>query len=209
MFPGREGRKATPEDFVAQVAIERFVEAVTTGKAARRRLSCKGVSTIRDWPAAMQRIVDFGVAHRDAQLALERTWCRLQSSILREQVDDDDLMFAGLRVLLPSSPYRGPGMKLFRGQKRRDPVGLSWTSDALVAINFSLFGYAHVNPNHLFSATKRGVPPQADGVLLHATVGSDRIISAPRSRRRKEREYVVDVRGLDFNIFPIVQYLGW
>jgi hypothetical protein len=54
----------------AQAAMRRFVEAVTSGKGARRCLAPDGLGQLtlhKLWPQAMRQVVELGAAHPEAQ----------------------------------------------------------------------------------------------------------------------------------------------
>ena len=203
MFPGREGRQASFENLsVQERTLDRLAETVRDGTAAARRLSPKGWGRLRRcWPEALQRVVDIGTAHPEAQRAFLNTWSRVGGAGVREWTRDDDLFFKAMRILLP--PYTGPDMDLFRGQVAGEMIGLSWSRSPSVAIKFALFGIDNVDPNRLYTAFKVGLTPRADGVLLRADVDAARILCAPCLLGHQEGEFIVDVRGLEFSITPI------
>src|SRR5262249_1305134 len=124
------------------VYLERFIEAVASGKDARRRLTPGGLGQLtqhRLWPQAMRQVVKLGAAHPEAQRWFLNSWTRVPaSSRFRRLVDDDALLIAALRVLLP--PYDGPPMELWRGQLANEPIGLSWARQHHIAMKFALYG---------------------------------------------------------------------
>jgi hypothetical protein len=183
--------------------VDHFVEAVATGKVRYRRLM--GLRHIRhQWPQAMQRVVELGSAHPDAQRIFLDTWVKIPTYMIRQWVGDDDLFFAALRILLPS--YNGPSIWLFRGQGAGDPTGLSWSRSYQIAVKFALYGGANVDPNNLQRARK---PIDENGIVLSAHVDSSAIICAPCLLGHKEGEYILDPRGLVYStacLGPIYTY---
>jgi hypothetical protein len=99
---------------------------------------------------------------------------------IRMEVDDDGVLTAAMRKLLP--PYRGPGMVLFRGDSASNHSqgshGLSWSSDEDVARSF---------------AEGRWRVVDGGSVLLRCVASPEAIIWTP-SDDNGESEYVVDRR---------------
>jgi hypothetical protein len=113
-------------------------------------------------------------------------WCKDGDSI-RDQVNSDLVLIAGLRALLPH--YTGPGLMLWRGDswfnRRRRTYGMSWTSKRDVAERFA------AGPYRTFTG---------GSVILEASVPAaaiicdlDRHLSA---NMRGEREFLIDRRRL-------------
>jgi hypothetical protein len=180
--------------------IDRLVEACVTGEPCKTSrsgprlvpaLSCSGLGALSMiWPEALRRVVELGTAHPAARARFLDTWSRAPlPSIIQPRVKNDDLFFAGLRVLLP--PYEGDGMNLFRGQKGGAPVGLSWTRSYDIAVKFALYSWSNVNPRKLPLAR---IAPDAGGQLLHASADPKDIICAPCHLGHLEGEYIVDPR---------------
>ena len=143
-----------------------FIEAVASGKDARRRLTPGGLG----------------------QLTQHKLW---PQSMLRRFVGDEALLIAALRVLLP--PYDGPPMELWRGQSANEPIGLSWARQHHIAMKFALYGTANVNPLNLHRAR---TPARRNAVILHIVADPAIIISAPCLHGMKEGEYILDPRNI-------------
>ncbi|MBN8850038.1 MULTISPECIES: hypothetical protein [unclassified Sphingomonas] len=100
---------------------------------------------------------------------------------LREALDDDGLLLAALRVLLP--PYEGEGLSLFRGEQAgryaAGKLGFGWTPKRQAAEMFA---------SGLCASYDGG------GVLLEATAPAEAIIAGPsaHSGYLGEHEHVVD-----------------
>jgi hypothetical protein len=174
----------------ASAVIERLVKAVRTGSPITAlRLGELGLlSHHKCWAEAMRAVVEIDVAHPDAQMQFLKSWVRVEFAIMRGACDDD-LFFAALRKLMPA--YQGPPMTLYRGQRKGDPVGASWTRSLQIAVKFALYGTENVDPNALHRAR---VPPSKGGVVLVADNVQAEIISAPCLLGFQEGEFIVDPR---------------
>jgi hypothetical protein len=180
--------------------LARFEDACRTGRAASRRLSCKGIGSLgvlRDdglLPDALRRVVKLGTVHPDAQARFLRTWTEVAIwSEVRAKVGDDDLFFAALRLLLPPPPPAMVPQRLWRGQREGYPIGMSWTRSFHIAASFAQFGTA-------FGPQIKGRAPRADAVILFAMLQRE-IICVPWHGHR-EGEYIVDPRGIQPRIDP-------
>lgn len=181
-----------------QKILDRFIEAVATGKSCRARLSPSGLGLLtrhKVWPEAMRRVVELGTAHPLAQQRHLDIWMRVGWT-LRQFVDDDDLFFAGLRILLPR--YDGPSMPHYRGQLANEPVGVSWSRGYYNALKFALYGLDNVDPRRLHPAYRGPVPkPTREGtVVLMTEAQTAQIICAPCLLGEAEGEHILDPRGL-------------
>ena len=172
-------------------SVDKFISACATGKGRGLCLTGLGGLT-RDeaWPEAMRAVIELGAVHSDARLRFLNAWTRVSTYSIREWVDDDDLLFTALRVLLP--PYDGGPMCLYRGQRKGEPIGMSWTRSIHIAVKFALYGLANVDPLNLHKAR---IPPRRNGILLTAKASSE-IISAPCLLDFAEGEFIVDPRQL-------------
>lgn len=169
--------------------LQRFEEAIRTGRVARRRLTPAGlrkISRAQRWPEAMRIVLQVSDVHSDAQRQFLDTWMRVGGAYIRDKVADDDLFFAALRRLLPT--YDGPPRTLLRGQRVSHPIGMSWTRSFNIAHAFGIYGTA---------APREQGEPRKDGVLLMAQVHNKQIICAPCLLGKKEGEYIIDPRDID------------
>jgi hypothetical protein len=169
--------------------LQRFDEAISSGKMARRRLTPAGlgkISAAQQWPEAMRIVLQVSDVHSDAQRQFLDTWMRVGFAYIRNKVADDDLFFAALRRLLPT--YDGPPRTLFRGQRVSHPIGMSWTRSFNIAEAFAIYGTA---------APREQGEPREDGVLLMAQVHNKQIICAPCLLGEEEGEYIIDPRDID------------
>jgi hypothetical protein len=141
----------------------------------------------------MRRVIDV-TAHNCAHHRFLEVWGRV-GFVLRKYVDDDDLFFAALRVLMPR--YDGPSIKLYRGQLQGERPGPSWTRSHHIAFKFALFGEANVDPVTLMTR-KTPVDGRPGAVILRAMAHQE-IISAPCLLGYAEGEYVVDPRSLTYS----------
>jgi hypothetical protein len=178
-----------------QIRLERFVEAVVSGKDARRRLTPGGLGQLtlhKLWPQAMRQVVELGTAHPEAQRWFLNSWTRVPASTtFRRLVGDDDLLIAALRVLLPS--YDGPPIELWRGQLANEPIGVSWARQHHIALKFSLYGIENVDS---LNSHRARIPARRDAIVLHVVADPLSIISAPCLRGAKEGEYILDPRNI-------------
>jgi hypothetical protein len=118
------------------------------------------------------------------RFVLLHTW-RWHGDHLRSEVNDDLVLTAALRVLLPR--YTGPGLTLYRGDsalnRRRRTYGLSWSASVVTAANFAR------GPWRSFTG---------GSVLLRAPVPPEAIVCATalHGDEHDEAEYLVDRRYL-------------
>ena len=186
--------------------IDRLVEAAQTGEycgtsddGPRRvaAISADGFGLLYKHgilAEGMRQVGEIENPHPRAQQRFLELWAE-DSALFRELTCDDSAFFAGLRVLLPR--YEGPPVTLYRGQLADDPLGVSWTSDFVVALKFTLYGIANIPPGvHDFTKSIKGLTPRRNAAMVRATMQSGQIISAPCLHGHKEGEYIVDPRGL-------------
>jgi hypothetical protein len=179
--------------------LDRFIEAVATGKACRTRLSLTGLGLLTRhnlWPEAMRRVVKLGAAHTHAQGCYLDNWMRV-GWLERRLVGDDDLFFTSLRVLLPR--YEGPAMQLYRGSLASEPLGVSWSRGYHNALKFALYGLDNVDPHRLHPNYRGSRVPnrkREGAVVLRTEAQPEQIICAPCLLGKEEGEYIVDPRGL-------------
>jgi hypothetical protein len=172
-----------------RAAIQEFVDAchgtdVETLWYATVGLSDQGVSALA-WRYAMEAI-----ARTQPRIAPElQHWFSIfwVSMPIAACVDDDDVLRAALRVLLP--PYHGPAVRLYRGASasERRPYGLSWSLDPACALQHA--------ENHTKTTGKISVVLETmalPGAIISAV--SELTNTRPRAR---EREYIVDGNRLD------------
>jgi hypothetical protein len=132
----------------------------------------------------VQAAISAPVIDAQMRVAFHLQWT-VRGFRIRESVDDDVLLAAALRRLLP--PYEGPGLTLYRGEQAarvsRGEVGFGWTQDRAVAEMFAA-GLCTTYPG--------------GGVLLETAAPADAIIAAPgaHSSYLGEREFVVDPQRL-------------
>jgi hypothetical protein len=138
---------------IAERLIACLVKAVETGERCRtsyppagRRiamLSLDGYLALQRhglWREALLAVSKIKTPHPRARRRFVQLWRPWAAwSTVRKLVDDDDLYFAGLRVLLP--PYEGPPLTLYRGQLKHEPISASWTSQDHVARRYAHFGF--------------------------------------------------------------------
>jgi hypothetical protein len=84
-------------------SIDRFIKACTTGKGAGLYLlGLGGLTRDKAWRDAMRAVIELGSVHPDASIRFLKARTRVPTYDIRQWVGDDDLLFAALRVLLPS-----------------------------------------------------------------------------------------------------------
>jgi hypothetical protein len=193
---------------ITERILDRLVEAVLTGehcgtsdvgprRVAALSLGGLGLLSRHDlWSEAMRRISKLEASHPRAQERFLDVWTRVPQGIYRTRVNDDDIFFAALRVLLP--PYAGGGVQLYRGQLAGEPVGPSWTRSYHIAKKFALYGWDNVDPNRLDRAK---IAARDGAVVLRARV-HDEIICAPCLLGHAEGEYIVDPRSVEYIVEP-------
>jgi hypothetical protein len=94
------------------------------------------------WRPTLRALVRRGVAGSEGlRLHFLDTYVA-HGNHIRQEVEDDFLVAAALRLLLPV--YQGLGLKLFRGEsffsRRRRSHGLSWSDDSEVARGYAESG---------------------------------------------------------------------
>jgi hypothetical protein len=185
-----DGKIATISIDVTDIAPPRVVdevEALRLSLAGLEGDDPAGAAAALEWIVsadATRQLVHAAIAAPviDAQMrvAFHLQWT-VRGFRIRESVDDDVLLAAALRRLLP--PYEGPGLTLYRGEQAtrvsRGEVGFGWTQDRAVAEMFAA-GLCTTYPG--------------GGVLLETAAPADAIIAAPsaHSSYLGEREFVVD-----------------
>ena len=182
----------------AAAVLDRLMMACATGKNAETVLGPGGLGALTEhklWKEAAEGIARLDAVHRDAQRAVLNTWMRV-GYVLRGYVGDDDAFFAMLRKLLPA--YDGPAQILYRGQRKGEAPQPSWTRNEQIACKVALYGTANGEPVCLVTRPPKGVQRFADGIVLTANVRASRIISAPCMRGEREREFVLDVRAIEY-----------
>ena len=195
-------RPIITETTEAAAVLDRLIMACVTGKNAETVLGPGGLGALTEhklWTEAAEGIARLDAVHRDAQHVFLNTWIRV-GCVLRGYVGDDDAFFAMLRKLLPA--YDGPAQILYRGQRKSEAPQPSWTRSEQIACKVALFGTANVEPVRLVARPPKGVPRFADGIVLTARVHASRIISAPCLRGEREREFVLDVRAIEYTEEP-------
>jgi hypothetical protein len=122
-------------------------------------------------------------------ISMRRHWLDIwhrSGDHIRSEVNDDLLLAAALRRLLPE--YRGPDLTLFRGDsawnRRRRTYGMAWSRREGVADSFAMGGWRNFCTE--------------GSVLLRATVPAAAIIATIPRRRDAydEAEVLVDRRRL-------------
>ncbi|MGY0791839.1 hypothetical protein ACW7BJ_20930 [Azospirillum argentinense] len=166
-----------------RAAAKTFAEGFRDGDLQRVADALQVVEAECAWKAAFAACSRLPSVHPEARERFLEIWCRLGDS-LRLEVGDDQVLLAGLRVLLP--PYTGPGLTLYRGDtmwaRRRRSYGPSWSSDAVVAESHAR------NRAHL----------RGGAVVLKTDAPPEAIICAPAllTDSFNEAEYIVDRRRL-------------
>jgi hypothetical protein len=175
----RRRARQTCADFVEGARAgdaERMVSAVETLEFGR----IHGVG----WAHAMRRIARLGSVPKRTREVFLRLYVTHGYHIRQETLDDLALI-DGLRVLLPR--YRGPAMRLYRGQGALEPrgrsYGLSWSASREVAAGHAQGLWRHC---------------RGGSVLLEALAPPDAIICRIHADedRYGETEYLVDRRRL-------------
>jgi hypothetical protein len=152
------------------------------------------------WPEAMRRLLDV-TAHPRAQERFLDAWIRVPMTDLRRWTGNDDLFFAGLRVLLPNYDARhAKPLTLYRGQLRGEPIGVSWTHSVNTALRYALYGSANVKGRPKALARRRG--PRAGAVMMCAEVEPQDIICAPCLLGYDDAGYIIDPRNLTPTTWP-------
>ena len=208
--------------------IENLVEAVRTGKpcpwmsgpeepsAIISPRGLKGIDAER-WPAVMKAIAAIDDPHPRAQRRFLRSWGHGNGWAVRSLVGDDDVFFRALRVMFPQ--YRGGAKTLWRGQLDGTWTGISWTSNFMVAEDFSSHGvnawididgaYALPDgpfdfriPKHLLLRPL----PNRKPVILEAVMHGEIITRLhERPGYYRHEEYICDPRGATIESFRLDQ----
>ncbi|MCK1742225.1 hypothetical protein IVA80_15475 [Bradyrhizobium sp. 139] len=156
------------------------------------------------WREAAKAILALDCIHPRAQRRFVEAWSMVSFS---RYVTDGDLFFALLRKVMP--PYVGEAVELFRGQRRGDRTGLSWTLSPHIALKFAMLGEENIDPIDLTLDGPGERQPRADGVILQACVPALNIICAPCLLTGLEGEYIIDPRGVEFAAAPAKEAAGW
>jgi hypothetical protein len=167
------------------IAAARFVEAVKAHDPEALIRSLEDVDHTQAWKLVFKGCKKLADVSHEVRMAFLDVWVR-HGVGLREEVNDDRLFVAGLRVLLP--PYTGPALDLYRGDgfanRKYRTYGLSWSTDEGMADGFA-----------------RGVWRTTEGgsVLLRVNAQPDAIICDTRAfpaYQDLEHEVIVDPRKL-------------
>jgi hypothetical protein len=190
--------------------IARALTAVATGQEVRQCFA--PLNHAQCWREFFVGAAALPNVHPTAQADFLTYWAQLGWKLRKLDINDDDVLLAGLWKLLP--PYQGPAIDLWRGQLRDEPVGISWTSSLIVARKFALYDTHFLelcDERGDFSETvlaaevaRRGLAARTGAVVLAARqVSAAHIICTPYLHGHDyEDEYIVDPRGLDIHTEP-------
>ena len=179
-------------------AIERFLEACTTGETSRRA-SLRTLGIVTRSPETLRKIAALPHVHPNTQAKFLNEWTKVCAwQEIRAGIGHDDLWFAALRKLMP--PFDGLDLikidgrpeVLYRGQRKGEPLGMSWTRSLRIAESFALYGDG---------IPKRGQEPRANGVVYNANASEQAIICAPCLLGHLEGEYIIDPRRISATLF--------
>lgn len=175
-----ERRRQERESVVA------FVAAVGNANMAEVSRAVIGLDLRGTWRPAFRSIARLqlnpGLRFRRKALA----WWIKHGDSIRCEVNDDCLLIAGLRVLLP--PYTGPAVTLYRGDslynRHHRTYGLSWSARRAVAESFARGIW------RTFTGGSVLVQTSAPATAIVCRVGR-------ASDNHQEAEYIVDRRRLE------------
>jgi hypothetical protein len=92
---------------MADKIIARFLEACATGEKVSRRVTLFALGHAMREREPLRELVKLGSVHPNAQSKFLEQWTKVAAwQRIRDELGDDDLWFAALRLLLP--PYDGP-----------------------------------------------------------------------------------------------------
>jgi hypothetical protein len=180
-MPSEVSRKIAQRE---RAIVGAFVESAVAGEIDRIDLHSAAVDKAFLWRRAFRAIAKAAEVPQDYRHAFMNSWVR-RGDHIRGEVEDDRILFAGLRRLLPA--YEGGPVTLYRGDSadncRRRSYGPSWSSDEGVARSFA-------EGNWRVSA--------GGSVLLKTVAPPDAIICAPTLHDASygEFEYLVERRKL-------------
>jgi len=169
---------------VGEGPIERLLAALQREDWRTIKRAIQAVETAGLWLEAARGISEMGPVPTLIRSEFHVLWTE-RGHHMRAFIDEDSVLIAALRVLLPS--YDGSTQVLYRGESlaraRLRQYGTGWTTKIETA--------------RMFASGLNAVEPDG-GVLLRAYVPKEDIIAGPsdHSRHLTEEEYVIDPRQL-------------
>jgi hypothetical protein len=170
---------------LGRTIVRDFVTAVRTANLSLVLDLLEQIDERSLWLSAFRAVAKVPCPDDDFRLGFLRVWVH-DGNTIRDKVDNDLVLVAGLRSLLP--PYSGPAVTLYRGEsawnERRRTYGLAWSANVDVARDFATTGMCR--------RSKGG------SVLLETLAPPEAIVCAPAlmGTRYSEQEYLIDRRRL-------------
>ncbi|WP_341989195.1 hypothetical protein [Azorhizobium sp. AG788] len=169
-----------PKSLTEALALEIILSALSDHHSDDLILALDSISSKDAYFQIIQSAREIGSTPPHFRLCFRTAWS-VRSHIIREIVDDDDLIRATLRILLP--PYHGTAQTLYRGEQalrfRGGRLGFNWSSNKSTAEQFA---------RGLCSDYEGG------GILLTAFAPANAIFTGPgeHSNWMGEAEFIVD-----------------